>query len=109
MYRLFYIVLYGFNCANLTIANCRVRKVLIRKLTLLITHPYIRFTLTQLLNCISVNHKRNNQTTYAIKTGPMVLYTSDQKLGRPGSNPTGDLDLSIIVLYLFVYFWLMNK
>ena len=43
----------GFNWKNLIIANCefyRVRKLLIRKLILLLAHPYVQFAQTQLLN-----------------------------------------------------------
>ena len=43
----------SFNCENLIITNCefsRVRKLLICKLILLISHPYMQFAQTQLSN-----------------------------------------------------------
>ena len=40
----------SFNCKNLIASFSRVRKLLIRKLILLIAHPYVQFAQMQLLN-----------------------------------------------------------
>ena len=50
---LYFLPLYrrtGFNCENLIVSLSRVRKLLIRKLILLIPHPYVQFAQMQLLN-----------------------------------------------------------